>query len=137
MNPEKTAVCRIGNYHVTSGTRLLINLSKIHLDQNVWLDPRLFQPERFLTTHKNVDVRGQSFEFIPFGSGRRICPGISLALQVTQLTLAHLIHGFEITAPSDEPLDMGESSGITNMKITPLEVFLTPRLHLKLYENVD
>ncbi|XP_040373217.1 cytochrome P450 CYP82D47 isoform X2 [Rosa chinensis] len=134
---ESSEDCRIGNYHVTSGTRLLINLSKIHRDPNVWLEPCLFQPERFLTTHKNVDVRGQSFEFIPFGSGRRICPGISLALQVTQLTLAHLLHGFEITAPSDEPLDMGESSGITNMKITPLEVFLTPRLHPKLYENVD
>ncbi|XP_062001485.1 cytochrome P450 CYP82D47-like [Rosa rugosa] len=134
---ESREDCTIGNYHVSSGTRLLINLSKLQRDPNVWLDPCLFHPERFLTTHKNVDVRGQSFEFIPFGSGRRICPGISLALHVTQLALAHLIHGFEIATPSDEPVDIGESSGLTNMKTTPLEVLLNPRLHPKLYENVD
>ncbi|KAL6131488.1 hypothetical protein ACLB2K_069863 [Fragaria x ananassa] len=79
----------------------------MHRDPNVWVDPCLFQPERFLTTHKHVDVRGQSFELTPFGSGRRICPGISLALQVTQLTLAHLLYAFDITPPSDEPGDMG------------------------------
>ncbi|KAL6131089.1 hypothetical protein ACLB2K_069467 [Fragaria x ananassa] len=133
---ESSEDCTVGNYHVSSGTRLIINLSKIQRDPNVWLDPCLFQPERFLTTHKNVDVRGQSFELTPFGTGRRICPGISLALQVTQLTLAHLLHEFEITAPSDEPVDMSESSGITNIKTTPLEVLLTPRLHPKLDENV-
>ncbi|KAL6126311.1 hypothetical protein ACLB2K_074362 [Fragaria x ananassa] len=134
---ESREDCTVGNYCVTAGTRLLINISKIQRDPNVWLDPYLFKPERFLTTHKDVDVRGHSFEFIPFGSGRRICPGITLALQVTLLTLAHLLHGFEITPPSDEPVDMRESSGITNMKTTPLEVLLTPRLHPKLYDNVD
>ena len=104
---ESREDCTIGDYHVRSGTRLLINLSKMHRDPNVWVDPCLFQPERFLTTHKHVDVRGQSFELTPFGSGRRICPGISLALQVTQLTLAHLLYAFDITPPSDEPGDMG------------------------------
>ncbi|KAL6131090.1 hypothetical protein ACLB2K_069468 [Fragaria x ananassa] len=134
---ESSEDCTVRNYYVTAGTRLLINISKIQRDPNVWLDPCQFQPERFLTTHKNVDVRGQSFELIPFGSGRRICPGISLALQVIHLTLAHLQHGFEITAPSDEPVDMDESSGMTNMKTTSLEALLTPRLHPKLYDNVD
>ncbi|XP_004308852.1 PREDICTED: cytochrome P450 82A3-like [Fragaria vesca subsp. vesca] len=133
---ESREDCTIGDYHVSSGTRLLINLSKMQRDPDVWDDPCRFQPERFLTTHKNVDVRGQSFELTPFGSGRRMCPGISLALQVTQLTLAHLLHGFEITTPSDEPVDMGERSGIANMKATPLEVLLTPSLHPKLYDNV-
>ncbi|KAL6131474.1 hypothetical protein ACLB2K_069849 [Fragaria x ananassa] len=133
---ESREDCTIGDYHVSSGTRLLINLSKMQRDPDVWDDPCRFQPERFLTTHKNVDVRGQSFELTPFGSGRRMCPGISLALQVTQLTLAHLLHGFEITTPSDEPVDMGESTGIANMKATPLEVLLTPSLHPKLYDNV-
>ncbi|KAL6128220.1 hypothetical protein ACLB2K_071576 [Fragaria x ananassa] len=133
---ESREDCSIGDYHVSSGTRLLINLSKMQRDPDVWDDPCLFQPERFLTTHKNVDVRGQSFELTPFGSGRRMCPGISLALLVTQLTLAHLLHGFEITTPSDEPVDMGESSGIANMKATPLEVLLTPRLHPKLYDII-
>ncbi|XP_050387386.1 cytochrome P450 CYP82D47-like [Argentina anserina] len=129
--------CTIGNYRVSAGTRIIFNISKIQREPNVWLDPCLFQPERFLTTHKNIDVRGQNFELIPFGSGRRICPGISLALQVAQLTLAHLLHDFDITATSDEPVDMGESAGLTNLKATPLEVLLTPRLHPKLYGNVE
>ena len=62
----------------------------------MWVDPSEFQPERFLTTHKDADVRGQNFELIPFGSGRRMCPGISFALQVMQLTLATLLHALEI-----------------------------------------
>ncbi|KAL6277444.1 hypothetical protein ACE6H2_021045 [Prunus campanulata] len=131
--------CTVASYHVKAGTRLLVNLSKIQRDPNVWVDPDQFQPERFLTTHKDFDVRGKNFEFMPFGSGRRICPGISLALQVVQLTLAHLLHGFEIATPSgsDELIDMGETLGITNMKATPVEVLLTPRLRAHLYECVD
>ncbi|KAH7524021.1 hypothetical protein FEM48_Zijuj06G0074200 [Ziziphus jujuba var. spinosa] len=69
-----------------------------------------------------------NFEFIPFGTGRRVCPGISFALQVMHLLLANLLHAFEITTPLDEPVDMGETSGITNMKATPLEVVLGPRI---------
>ncbi|XP_060673078.1 flavonoid-6-hydroxylase-like [Ziziphus jujuba] len=94
----------------------------------VWSNPNQFQPETFLTTCKDFDVRGQNFELIPFSSGRRVCPGISFALQVMQLTLANLLHAFEITTPSDEPVDLGETSGLTNMKATPLEVILIPRL---------
>lgn len=96
-------------------------------------NPHEFQPERFLTSHKDVDVRGQHFEFIPFGSGRRICPGIFLSLQVMQLALASLIHGFDLSTISNDPVDMSESSGLTNLKATPLEVLLHPRLSSHLY----
>ncbi|KAM5564764.1 cytochrome P450 CYP82D47-like [Rosa sericea] len=132
---ESTEDCTVGNYHVPAKTRLIVNIWKLHRDPNVWrLDPCIFQPERFLTSHEDFDVRGQNFELIPFGSGRRICPGISLALQVIELTLAHLLHGFEITAPSDEPVDMSETVGLTNMKATPLEVLLRPRLPADIYD---
>ncbi|XP_062022925.1 cytochrome P450 CYP82D47-like [Rosa rugosa] len=134
---ESTEDCTVGNYHVPAKTRLIVNIWKLHRDPNVWLDPCIFQPERFLTSHEDFDVRGQNFELIPFGSGRRICPGISLALQVIELTLAHLLHGFEITAPSDEPVDMSETVGLTNMKATPLEVLLIPRLPVDIYEYVS
>uniref|UniRef100_A0A2N9IFN5 Cytochrome P450 n=1 Tax=Fagus sylvatica TaxID=28930 RepID=A0A2N9IFN5_FAGSY len=69
--------CTIGDYHVPKGTRLIVNLWKIQTDPRVWSDPLDFKPERFLTTHKDVDVKGQNFELIPFASGRRACPGIS------------------------------------------------------------
>ncbi|XP_015872954.3 LOW QUALITY PROTEIN: cytochrome P450 CYP82D47 [Ziziphus jujuba] len=126
---ESIQDCTVGGYHIPAGTRLLVNLAKLHRDSRVWTNPNQFQPERFLTsTCKDFDVRGQNFEFIPFGTGRRVCPGISFALQVMHLLLANLLHAFEITTPLDEPVDMGETSGITNMKATPLEVVLGPRI---------
>jgi cytochrome P450 len=130
---ESMEDCTLAGYHVPAGTQLFVNISKIHRDPHVWSDPNEFQPERFLTTHKGVDVKGQHFEFLPFGTGRRMCPGVSLALQVTQLTLATLLHAFEIATPSDEPVDMTEKVGLTDMKATPLEVHLTPRLPTQVY----
>ncbi|EXC07349.1 Cytochrome P450 82A3 [Morus notabilis] len=131
---ESTEDCTVGGYHVPAGTRLLLNLSKLHLDPKVWDQPSEFRPERFLTAHKNVDVRGQNFELIPFSSGRRMCPGVSFALQVMQLTLAALLHGFKIATRSDEPVDMRETVGLTNLKATPLDVIITPRLHAGAYQ---
>ncbi|XP_021670511.1 cytochrome P450 CYP82D47 [Hevea brasiliensis] len=130
---ESTEHCTVGGYNIPAGTRLLLNIWKIHHDPQVWENPFEFRPERFLTTHKDIDVRGKNFEFIPFGSGRRMCPGISFALQVMQLTLAKLLHGFDIENPSDEPIDMTESIGLTNLRATPLEVLMSPRLPAHLY----
>ncbi|KAL6207369.1 hypothetical protein ACLB2K_018327 [Fragaria x ananassa] len=84
-------------------------------------------------SHSNVDVRGQQFEMIPFGSGRRSCPGVSFALQVLHLTLARLLQAFQFETASDELVDLTKSPGLTIPKATPLEVLLTPRLHAKLY----
>ncbi|XP_040996032.1 cytochrome P450 CYP82D47-like [Juglans microcarpa x Juglans regia] len=125
---ESTEDCTLAGYHVPAGTRLLVNLAKIQRDSHVWPDPTEFHPERFLTTHKDINVRGQNFELIPFGSGRRICPGISLGMQLIQLTLATFLHAFDLSTPSAEPVDMVEKAGITSMKATPLEVHLIPRL---------
>ncbi|XP_058069218.1 cytochrome P450 CYP82D47-like [Magnolia sinica] len=128
---EDFTIC---GFHVPAGTTVMVNLWKLQRDPRVWSDPCEFQPERFLTSHANVDVRGQHFELIPFGAGRRYCPGISLALPVLHLTLARLLHGFELATPSDAPVDMAEKLNITINKANPLEVVLTPRLPPKLYE---
>ncbi|KAF2324451.1 hypothetical protein GH714_014290 [Hevea brasiliensis] len=130
---ESIEDCIVGGYHIPAGTRLIVNISKIHRDSRLWLNPSEFQPERFLTTHKNVDVKGQNFELIPLSSGRRMCPGVSFALQILNLTLATLLHAFEIETPSGKPVDMSESAGLTNLKATPLEAVLTPRLSAHLY----
>ncbi|KAK7307590.1 hypothetical protein VNO77_40791 [Canavalia gladiata] len=122
-------------YHIPVGTHLMVNAWKIHRDARVWCDPHVFKPERFLTSHKDVDVRGQNYEFVPFSSGRRACPGASLALRVVLLTLARMLHSFNVASPSNQVIDMTESIGLTNLKATPLEVLLTPRLDAKLYED--
>ncbi|XP_038714851.1 cytochrome P450 CYP82D47-like [Tripterygium wilfordii] len=130
---ESMEDCDVSGYHVPSGTRILFNLWKIQRDPSIWEDPCEFRPERFLTTHKHVDVKGQNFELIPFGAGRRICPGVLFSLQILQLALTNLLHGFDFSTPNGEPIDMTESIGLTNLKATPLEVLLSPRLPPHLY----
>ncbi|XP_065633012.1 cytochrome P450 82A3-like [Quercus suber] len=127
--------CIIGGYHVPKGTQLITNLWKIQTDLGIWLDPLEFKPERFLTTHKNVDVRSQNFELLPFGSGKSACPGISFALQMVPLALASFLHVYDISMPSDAKVDMTETTGLTNHKATPLEVLIKPRLHLPSFRD--
>lgn len=126
--------CEINGYDIQKGTRILVNVSKIHRDPDFWSNPNVFRPERFLMSeHKEIDVKGNHFELIPFGSGRRMCAGVSLALQVVELALASVIHGFDLKRIRDEVIDMTESSGISNTKATPLYALLSPRLPSHLY----
>ncbi|XP_060206325.1 probable (S)-N-methylcoclaurine 3'-hydroxylase isozyme 2 [Lycium barbarum] len=85
--------CKIMNYTIPKNSRLLVNVWAIGRDSKTWEDPLSFRPERFLDS--NVDFRGQDFEFIPFGVGRRICPGLPFARQIVHLILASLAHYFE------------------------------------------
>ncbi|KAL5080125.1 hypothetical protein RYX36_008546 [Vicia faba] len=133
---EFTEDCILGGYHIKKGTRLITNLWKIHTDPSIWPDPLEFKPERFLTTHKDVDVKGQDFELLPFGSGRRICPGISFGLHMIHLTLANFLHSFDILNGSTEPVDMSEVLGMTNEKATPLEIRVKPYFSPKYYETI-
>ncbi|KAK6128748.1 hypothetical protein DH2020_037503 [Rehmannia glutinosa] len=142
LNTPRVAAsdCTVAGYHVPAGTRLIINFWKLHRDPRVWADPLEFKPERFVESRKKddavvFDVRGQHFEFIPFGCGKRVCPGISFALQLMGLALASLLHGFDIKKVSDEDVDMTGSLGSTNMKAAPLEVRLTPRLSPSVYSG--
>ncbi|KAK8290713.1 hypothetical protein V6Z11_D06G015500 [Gossypium hirsutum] len=129
--------CTVNGYHVSAGTWLIMNLHKIHHDPLIWANPFEFQLERFITTHKDIDVSGQNFELVPFGSGRRMCPGVSFALQVLQLTLANVLHWFEFETPSGIAVDMREGLGITSSKATPLEVHITPRLPAFVYNSTN
>ncbi|KAK8588456.1 hypothetical protein V6N13_087379 [Hibiscus sabdariffa] len=130
--------CCVGGYHVPKGTRLFVNAWKLHRDPRIWSNPEEFEPERFLTNHGNVDVLGQNFELVPFGSGRRSCPGTSWALQAMRLTIARLLQGFDLTTPLNAPVDMTEDQGAsaTMSKATPLELVLTPRLPHNLYQLI-
>ncbi|KAL7603050.1 hypothetical protein Lser_V15G18905 [Lactuca serriola] len=130
---ESLEDCSVGGYNIPKGTRLVVNLYKMHHDPNTWSDPLEFRPERFLTSHKGIDLRGKHYELLPFGSGRRMCPGIPFALQAVGLTLATFIQQFVLKNPSNEPIDMSETSGLTISKSTPLEVLLAPRLASNMY----
>ncbi|KAL7141994.1 hypothetical protein ABFS83_08G092400 [Erythranthe nasuta] len=124
----------VGGYNVPKGTWLMINLWKMQRDPLVWGDDAAkFRPERFLETHKIWDMRGKDFEFIPFGAGRRICPGTNFGLHMLHLVLANVLQAFDVTTVSDQAVDMTESAGLTNLKATPLDVVVAPRLPSYLY----
>ncbi|XP_068649003.1 xanthotoxin 5-hydroxylase CYP82C4-like [Aristolochia californica] len=127
MPHEATEDCNIGGFHVPAGSRLTVNIWKLHRDPSVWEDPLEFRPERFLTTHADIDGSGQHFQYIPFGSGRRMCPGGLLALQVVHLMLARILHGFELRRASKEPVDMTEGLGLSLPKAGPLDAIISPR----------
>ncbi|GKD67601.1 cytochrome P450 [Tanacetum coccineum] len=80
---------------------------------------------------------GQQYEFLPFGSGRRMCVGASFALTILHFTLASLIQAFELSKPSKDPVDMSKSVGLTNIKDFPLEVILGPRLSVDMYHYAN
>ncbi|KAK2995162.1 hypothetical protein RJ640_025392 [Escallonia rubra] len=132
---EAMADCYVAGYYITKGTRLLVNAWKLHRDPNTWIDPCKFQPERFVSSHAHIDVRGRQFEYVPFGSGRRLCPGITSSMQVMHLALARLLQGFDLATPMNEQVDMSEGLGLTLHKAAPLEVVLTPRLSCELYQQ--
>ncbi|KAH6791397.1 hypothetical protein C2S51_006403 [Perilla frutescens var. frutescens] len=128
-----TEDCYVGGYHIPKDTWLIANLYKLHRDPQMWPNPLEFRPERFMKGDKNIDVKGQDFELIPFGAGRRVCPGTNFALQMLHLVLASILQAFDLSTVSDEAIDMTESNGLTNMKATPLDVLISPRLSPNLY----
>ncbi|XP_041992411.1 cytochrome P450 CYP82D47-like [Salvia splendens] len=131
---EFTQDCVLGTYNVSKGTILFVNIWKLHRDPKIWSeDPLEFRPERFLTTHRHVDVKSPNFDYIPFGGGRRICPGINYGMRMLHLVLASLLQAFDISTPNGEEVDMSESGGLTNGKATPLDVLVSPRLCPSLY----
>ncbi|KAG5244828.1 cytochrome P450 [Salix suchowensis] len=120
--------CEMLGYHIPKETTILVNVWAIGRDSKTWDDPLVFKPERFLEPNM-VDYRGRHFEFIPFGSGRRMCPAMPLASRVLPLALGSLLLSFDWVLPDGlkpEDMDMTEKMGITLRKSVPLKVIPTP-----------
>lgn len=121
---ESSADCTVGGYRVPRGTLLLVNIWAIQNDPELWDDPTKFKPERF------VDFQGKkegAFLLMPFGYGRRRCPGENMAMRVVGLALATLIQCFEWTRIGREMVDMRVSPGLTTPKAQPLVAKCRPR----------
>ncbi|OVA07653.1 Cytochrome P450 [Macleaya cordata] len=125
----------IGGYTVPKVATVFCNVWEMHRDPEVWDEPLDFQPERFLTSDlEKYDYRGNNFNYLPFGSGRRVCVGIPLAERMITYVLASLLHSFEWRLPEGTKLDLTEKFGIVLRKSTPLVAIPTPRLlNLELY----
>ncbi|XP_042507964.1 trimethyltridecatetraene synthase-like [Macadamia integrifolia] len=126
--------CEVEGYTIQAGTRVHVSTWTIGRDPMLWDAPEEFRPERFIG--KAIDVRGHDFELLPFGSGRRMCPGYVLGLKIIQSYLANIIHGFLWKLPDEmhlKDLDMDEVYGLSTPKKIPLVAIAEPRLPAHLY----
>lgn len=126
--------CKVAGYDIPKGARVFVNVWSIGRQQDVWDAPEEFRPERFLG--QAIDVKGQNFELLPFGSGRRMCPGMNLGLKMISSMIANLLHGFNWRLPENvhkDELNMEEIFGLTTPRKVPLVAIIEPRLPLHLY----
>jgi len=115
--------CVIGGYDIPAKTTLYVNAWAIHKDPNNWKNPFEYYPERFLDS--SVSFRGNDYEFLPFGSGRRVCPGMPMAIASLDLILANLLNAFDWELPAGmkpDDLDVLTDPGLTVHKRNPLHV---------------
>jgi cytochrome P450 len=122
---ESAADCTVGGYDVPRGTLLFVNAYAIHRDPAVWEEPAEFRPERF------GDGRAEGRLMLPFGMGRRRCPGETLALRTVGLVLATLIQCFHWDRIDGAEIDMTESGGLTMPRAVPLEATCKPRQDMR------
>ncbi|KAJ8765606.1 hypothetical protein K2173_014728 [Erythroxylum novogranatense] len=115
----------IGGYNIQRGTVFLANAWSLHRDPELWDDPNTFKPERFYTDD------GSAYKYMPFGLGRRSCPGKNIAYRVMGLTVGSLIQCFDWKRVSDELVNMAEGSGMSLRKVVPLEALVRARPVLK------
>ena len=121
------ADCVIDGYHVRSGTRVIINAWALGRDPASWETPEEFMPERFVDygSAAGLDFKGNHFQFLPFGAGRRICPGLNFGMATVEIMLANLMYCFDWQLPmGDKDVDMTEVFGVTvhlkeNLMIVP------------------
>lgn len=127
MARESSGNCSIAGYNIPANTRVFINVWALGRDPEYWENPLGFQPERFMRekesgTKSQLDVRGQNYHLLPFGSGRRGCPAVSLALNVVQTSLAAMIQCFEWK------VNVKEKNAVSAATANPLICIPKPRL---------
>ncbi|KAF5204374.1 Cytochrome p450 [Thalictrum thalictroides] len=116
--------CTVGGYTVPRETVLYANIGAIHRDPKVWIDPDKFMPERFEGVQSEKEM---GFKFMPFGVGRRVCPGANMAMHVVALALGTLIQCFEWERVGQDQVQMHETnSGATTPKANPLIAMCKP-----------
>ncbi|KAI3495021.1 hypothetical protein L1887_37127 [Cichorium endivia] len=111
----------VRGFIIPKNAQILCNVWAMGHDPNVWSEPETFMPERFLEV--NIDYKGQDYAFIPFGAGRRICPGLSIAHRMLHIMLGSLIQNFDWRLEGNirpQAMDMEDKFGLTLPRKVPL-----------------
>ena len=122
--------CNVAEYTVPKGANVYVNVWAIHRDPQYWDNPLEFNPDRFLSVDDGTtkfDYNGYNPNFIPFGSGRRMCPGVPLGEKMLVYFLASMLHSFDWTLPNGE-LELSDKFGIVLKKNRPLIAIASQRL---------
>jgi len=120
----------VGEFFIPKDSRVIVNAWTIMREPSAWKEAEKFWPERF--EGSSIDVRGSDFQLIPFGSGRRGCPGLQMGLTMIRLTVAQLVHCFDWKLPNEMlacELDMTEEFGLSMPRANHLLAIPTQRLH--------
>ena len=122
---ESIEECELDGYTIPAKSRVIINAWAIGRDPRYWEDADEFKPERFEDGSR--DFTGGSYEFLPFGSGRRMCPGFNYGLASMELAFVGLLYHFDWSLPDGvKEVEMGEAPGLGVRRRTPLLLCATP-----------
>ncbi|CAM6040225.1 unnamed protein product [Sphagnum compactum] len=126
---------QVQGYNLPANTRVLVNLWAMGRDPKIWANPLQFDPNRFME-HDDIDMQGRNFELLPFGTGKRACPGRPLAVLIVQIALARLLQSFDYSIPKveQEPIDMSATFGLSLKKTNAVCVVAHPRLQAHFYD---
>lgn len=126
---ENQESCVVLGYEIPAKTTVLVNMWALARDPKYWDEPDTFWPERF--KDNQLDFKGNNLEYIPFGAGRRICPGLQFGLANVALILTRLLYHFDwelLAEKGRTDLNMEEASGLTTRRKTPLCLLAIPRI---------
>ncbi|KAI3713339.1 hypothetical protein L1987_71916 [Smallanthus sonchifolius] len=124
---------KVGGFTVPKGSNVFINVSAIHIDPQYWDNPLEFNPNRFLNHDgtSNFDFNGYNSTFMPFGSGRRMCPGVPMGEKMLAYLMASMLHSFDWTLPFDKTHELSGKFSFMLKKREPLIAIPSQRLPYK------
>jgi len=129
--------CKVNGSVVKAKTRVLVNVYAVMRDPESWANPDEFMPERFLESSEEkigehqMEFKGQNFRFLPFGSGRRGCPGASLAMMIMHAAVGALVQCFDWKIKDGKEVDLTPGPGFAAEMAHPLVCY--PIKHMNAY----
>ncbi|KAL0740785.1 hypothetical protein Bca4012_082298 [Brassica carinata] len=109
---------KLSGYDIPAESKILVNAWWLANNPNSWKKPEEFRPERFFVEEAHVEANGNDFRYVPFGVGRRSCPGIILALPILGIPIGRLVQNFELLPPPGQSrVDTSEKGGQFSLHI--------------------